>query len=291
MKAVGLALLLANLLFLAWSQWLAPDERALTVSSVPDGIPQLTLADEVRQNADASASAISGRPEPDTTGASASAESESAGGEVLESAEGAEGQSGSELSGEGLISAGQSGAAPSLPAASASAGAAQRPAELLTGIQRCVSIGPFRDLAEATQGSASLRTAGHDPRTRVAEGDVWAGLWVHLAGLGTRSEAQRAVSVLKQSGIRDAYIMPSAGRTTDISLGIFSEPARAQRRADDVRALGFSPTVSESTRKGTVYWIDVDLSPTDGFIDPASIPGEEGKISRLKVEACPTPEA
>ncbi len=282
MKAVGLALLLANLLYLAWSQWLAPDESAPTVSTASAGVPQLQLASEMRPDTSDPAPAIPGSPSD--TDASTTAAGAGAGISAGSAGPTGEGQGG-ELFGEG-----QSGAAPSLPAADAGAGA-QRPPELLAGIQRCVSIGPFRDLAEATQGSASLRTAGHDPRTRVAEGDVWAGLWVHLAGLPNRGEAQRAVSILKQSGIRDAYIMPSAGRSTDISLGIFSEPARAQRRADDVRALGFSPTVSESTRKGTVYWIDVDLAPTDGFIDPASIPGEEGKILRLTVQACPTPDA
>jgi hypothetical protein len=268
MKAVGLALLLANLLFLAWSQWLAPGDSATGVSPAPADVPRLLLANEAQQGAGAAA---------------APAASETAEGQVgalQDQPDAAAPTAGS------TPADGSSGQATALPAPASPA-----PVELLAGVQRCLSIGPFRDLAEATQGSASLRAAGHDPRTRVAEGDVWAGLWVHLAGLSSRSEAQRAVTMLKQNGIRDAYIMPSAGRGADISLGIFSEPARAQRRAEEVRAIGFTPTIAESTRKGTVYWIDVDLGPTDGFIDPAAIPGEEGKITRLKVVACPTPES
>ena len=160
-------------------------------------------------------------------------------------------------------------------------------AALLTGVARCISLGPFRDLAEASQASSTMRSSGYTPRTRLAEGDVWAGLWVYLADLPSRAEAQRAMSVLKQRGIADAYIMPASDRTADISLGIFSEPARAQRRAEEVRALGFTPTIADRTRTGTVYWVDVDLKPTDGFIDPSTIPSEAGKISRLQVEACP----
>ena len=152
---------------------------------------------------------------------------------------------------------------------------------------RCVSIGPFRDLSEATQASATLREASYEPRTRVAEGDIWAGLWVYLDDLPSRDEAQRAMTLLKRRGISDAYIMPSADQTNDISLGVFSEPARAQRRAEEIRALGFTPTIADRTRRGPVYWIDIDLKSTDGFINPADLQSESGRIVRLEVLACP----
>jgi hypothetical protein len=154
---------------------------------------------------------------------------------------------------------------------------------------RCVSIGPFRDLSETTQASATLREANYEPRTRVAEGDVWAGLWVYLDDLPSRDEAQRAMTLLKRRGISDAYIMPSADQTNDISLGVFSEPARAQRRAEEIKALGFTPTIADRTRRGQVYWIDIDLKSTDGFINPADLQSESGRIVRLEVVACPSP--
>ena len=97
-----------------------------------------------------------------------------------------------------------------------------------------------------------MREATYEPRTRVAEGDIWAGLWVYLDDLPSRDEAQRAMSLLKRRGISDAYIMPSADQTNDISLGVFSEPARAQRRAEEIRALGFTPTIADRTRRGPV---------------------------------------
>jgi hypothetical protein len=154
-------------------------------------------------------------------------------------------------------------------------------------VARCVSIGPFRDLSETTQASATLREANYEPRTRVAEGDIWAGLWVYLDDLPSRDEAQRAMTLLKRRGISDAYIMPSADQTNDISLGVFSEPARAQRRAEEIRALGFTPTIADRTRRGPVYWIDIDLQSTDGFINPADLQSESGRIVRLEVLACP----
>lgn len=258
MKALGLALLLANVLFLAWSQWLGSNEPVATAAPPPPDVPKLVLAKEA-EPAPAQEASLPAAPE----------EQPQQGAEYgpLEVRDGVNDR----------------------PSRNPPPAAAEQtpPAELLAGVSRCLSVGPFRDLAAASQGSTALRSAGHDPRTRVAEGEVWAGLWVYLGDLPSRTEAQRAVTLLKQRGIRDAYIMPAADATADISLGIFSEPARAQRRAEEVRALGFTPTIADRTRTGTVYWVDVELKPTDGFIDPSTIPSEEGKISRLQVEACP----
>ena len=39
------------------------------------------------------------------------------------------------------------------------------------------------------------------------------------------------------------------------------------------------------------YWIDVDLKPTDGFIDPSTTPSEKGKITRLEIQACPAADS
>jgi hypothetical protein len=99
------------------------------------------------------------------------------------------------------------------------------------------------------------------------------------------------MSVLKQRGIADAYIMPAADQTNVISLGIFSETERAQRRAEEVRSLGFTPSIADRTRKDTVYWIDIDLKPTDAMLNPSDIQSESGRIVRLQVQACPSGSA
>jgi hypothetical protein len=246
MRALGLALILANVLYFAWTQWLASDTAPPPQSAPPADVPTLVLARE------ATGPASEPGPAPESPQQLAEA------------------------------------SAPPSETASTPLPSAADSAELLSGVARCVSLGPFRDLTEAMQGSTALRASGHDPRTRAAEGEVWAGLWVYLAGLPSRAEAQRAMTLLKQRGITDAYVMPTADRGADISLGIFSDPSRAQKRADEVRALGFTPTTADHSRTGRVYWIDVDLKPTDGFINPADIPTEAGKITRLEIKACPS---
>jgi len=251
MKAVALFFLLANLVYLAWSQWLAQPAAPPPAPATSD-VPQLQLADTAdagtpRGDAPAQAPATpEGNPTP-------------------------------------------SAAPPDDATANAPAGSASPTpdAELLSGVARCVSIGAFRNLEEITQASTTLRAAGYEPRTRVAEGDVWQGLWVYLGDLVNHADAQKAMSVLKEHGVTDAYIMPSAEGSNEISLGLFSEPVRAQRRMDEVRALGFKPAIADRTRKGTVYWVDIDLKPTDGFINPADFQKDTGKIVRLEVQACP----
>ena len=150
----------------------------------------------------------------------------------------------------------------------------------------CASIGPFLDLTEAARASTGLRDAGLEPRQRATEGPVWAGYWVSLAGLADAGAAEQVVQRLRQSGIGDAYVMPTEGGGPVISLGLFTEEPRALRRADEVRALGYAPEVSERQRDGTVYWIDVDISSPDQLPDPATFEGDAGRIFRLQVRPC-----
>ena len=191
LKGVFLALLLANIIVLAWTLWHAPVDSRTSAPAV-NAVPTLQLANEKESPASIPTPPADTPSSPPPIGT------------------------------------------PS--ATNSSPTATDESATLLNGVARCISLGPFRDLAEASQASSTMRGSGYAPRTRLAEGDVWAGLWVYLADLPSRAEAQRAMSVLKQRGIADAYIMPAADQTNVISLGIFSEPrARATARRGSTR--------------------------------------------------------
>jgi len=163
-------------------------------------------------------------------------------------------------------------AAPEVPAPAA----AEAPA-------RCISVGPFRELAQAASAAASLRQAGYDPSQRVAEGDIWVGYWVYLAGIPTREEANEKLALLQANDISDSYVAPGdAGYL--ISLGVFSEIARAARRREEVRALGLEPTVVDRTRRGTVYWVDLSLAGGQSLdLEALQTPG---RITRLEQRSC-----
>ena len=159
---------------------------------------------------------------------------------------------------------------------------------LLTNVKRCISVGPFRDVAEASHAASLLRGGGYDPRQRVVDGDVWAGVWVYLPIPAGPTVSEQLLTKLKASGIDDALEMPGPADVSVISLGLFSEQKRAQARVAQTQALGLNPVIADRKRTGNVYWIDIDLKPTDGLLNPADLQGESGHISRLEVKACPS---
>lgn len=166
--------------------------------------------------------------------------------------------------------------------------AAPRAAATTPAAGNCLSLGPFSDLTDAARASTLLREHDLRPRQRAGEGVVWRGYWVSLGGLADRTAADSVIERLRRFGIGDAYAMPGDGRQVTISLGLYSERERALRRMDDVKALGFEPSLAERERNGTVYWIDVDVEPPATLPDAASLQGEGGRILRLEVKPCGT---
>ena len=176
-------------------------------------------------------------------------------------------------------------APPSEPASVAAAPAASTPA----AAPRCISIGPFLDVAEAARAAATLRGGGYQPRQRAAQGDVWAGVWVYLALPSSPAAAASMQQKLRAAGIDDALEMPGPNDAPVMSLGLFSEPKRAETRIRLARSAGFSPAVTDRKRTGDVYWVDVDLKPQDANLNPADLGGDSGKILRLQITSCPSP--
>jgi hypothetical protein len=151
----------------------------------------------------------------------------------------------------------------------------------------CTSVGPFADLAEASQAQASLRGAGFNPRQRLEQGELWVGYWVSVQDLATRALADSAIKALTDSGITDVYLMPGGEPNFILSLGVFSDYQRAQRRADQVRTLGLEPKIEDRKRAGSVYWLDVDLPEPGRLIDTSIFQSDPGKIMRLEMRGCP----
>jgi hypothetical protein len=152
-------------------------------------------------------------------------------------------------------------------------------------------VGPFRDVAEAAHAASTLRAGGYDPRQRVVDGDVWAGVWVYLPAPTSPGASDQLLAKLKAAGIDDALEMPGPTDGSVISLGLYSEQKRAQARVAQAQALGLHPGLADRKRTGNVYWIDIDLKPTDGLLNPADLQGEAGRISRLEVNPCPAAAA
>lgn len=239
MRAAFFLLVIANLAFLAWAEWIDAPQPAPTNEAYAK-LPRLKLVNEL--------------PASDARPAASS--------------EGSSRKTGLEV------------APPPTP----------------TTMARCLSVGPFDDQPSATRGASQLREKGLSPRQRAEKGEISKGFWVYIGGLKTDGDVADVLRTLEQSHVEDAHLMSDAGDAHQVSVGLFSERDRADRRAQSVEKLGLHPTVAERKLPATLFWMDVDLPA--GAAEPTAqdVVAQSGLAqgSRVQVAPCPagaSPEA
>jgi hypothetical protein len=130
---------------------------------------------------------------------------------------------------------------------------------LETPPSQCVSVGPFDDPAIATEAATVLRAKSFAPQQRAAESPATLRFWVYLDGLASDAAVTRVLHRLERAGIDDAEAMPVDVGGRRVSLGLYSDRDKAERRARLVRTLGLDPQMTERLLPGTVYWLDLTL--------------------------------
>jgi hypothetical protein len=180
---------------------------------------------------------------------------------------------------------------PAQNVADSSSHAASGSTAAVTAEDHCVSLGPFQDLAAASQASAALSGAGFESKQRFEQGEFWVGYWVSVQDLPTRAAAETAIAKLKDAGVTDVYLLPGQSSSNIISLGVYSVLARAERRVDQIRALGLNAVMADRKRSGSVYWLDVELKQPGQPIDPAILSSQPGQIVRVESHPCPASSA
>lgn len=153
----------------------------------------------------------------------------------------------------------------------------------------CLSVGPFPDVGNSAHAAALLKAKGFDPKQRAEQAQASDGYWVYIGNFKTQADADRALLALGHAGINDAMVMPETSETERrVSLGLFSERGRAERRAEAAHAAGLDAQVVERRVPNAIYWID--LAPLPGT---NSVPIEDlfadGVSSRIAVQPCPVP--
>jgi hypothetical protein len=178
------------------------------------------------------------------------------------------------------------------PAAAPVAGSARRVAlGTAAAPGNCVSVGPFADIGSSARAAAVLKDKGFDPRQRAVAGDTSAGFWVYVGGLTTDAQVETVRQDLIFHGITDAHAMADAGAADRrVSVGLFSERARADKRAKQVQSLGLKAEVVERKLQASVYWVDVN-PPTENTSVPIDDLLDEGVGPKIGVQACPSPVA
>ncbi len=151
----------------------------------------------------------------------------------------------------------------------------------------CLSVGPFGDPAGSTQAAAVLKARGFDARQRAEQRQMSEGYWVYVGGLATQAEADRALVALERNDIKDALVMPDGGAAgRRLSLGLYSERSRAERRAQLVREAGLKAEIAERKLPATLYWVDLTPPPGKDIL-PLQDVLADGANSRITVQSCP----
>lgn len=257
MRALSLLLILVNVGLLGWARWVAPPQPPPAPRLVPAEAQRLVL---VARAPDRVAAATDG-PAQDGEGAGAAADAPAA-----------------EAGDPGPPRQAQA------PAPPAELAGARLVVLAAAATAQCASIGPFEDSDVAAAAVEAVRAEGLQASRRVTEDEVFVGRAVLIPPLPTREAAQATADRLRRAGIRDMYVIePPAPLANAISLGLFSEPARADRHAARLRSLGFAPELRDRTRTAEVYFVDFRVPPGRA-VDLSRF---EGGGRRLVSGACP----
>ena len=152
---------------------------------------------------------------------------------------------------------------------------------------RCVSVGPFNDLAHAARGAALLHERGFNPKQRAEQGEMWDGYWVFVGGLKSAADEAKVMKTLERAGISDAHAMPETSEGLRVSVGLFMEKDRAEKRAQSVKKLGYPAEIVDRKQPGTLYWVDMDLGANDRTVPTEGLLSLEDAGSRLEIRVCP----
>jgi hypothetical protein len=156
----------------------------------------------------------------------------------------------------------------------------------------CVSAGPYLERAQAEQAMARLERLGFVVRLRESRDSVRTGDWVRVEDLATPEDAANALAQLQAAGIADAYLLTEEAPSTVISLGVFTEPERAEQARTIARMAGFEPRTVERTREADVSWLDIDRQASAGLPSLEQL-GAEGAspLPGIGLRRCPAPDA
>ncbi len=149
--------------------------------------------------------------------------------------------------------------------AAATEGAGDTALSLDDAALACVSVGPYLERAVAEQAEARLTRLGFAVRLRESLEPVRIGDWVRVEDLATPEDAANALEQLKAAGVTDAYVLAEEAPGTVISLGVFTEPGRAEQARTIAKMVGFEPRTVERTREADVFWLDIDRQASAGL--------------------------
>ncbi len=162
-----------------------------------------------------------------------------------------------------------------------------KPSELAAVVGRsCVTIGPFKNNAEADGALADYESEGMRASVRTTQGQVFVGHWVQIRNIPDRATGDAMLGKLRSGGLGDAYIVATDDEGLKISLGLFGELEGAEKIELQAKSLDLPASITPRTREATVYYIDIALPPGKGASAIVEKYGES-KVLLRDAATCP----
>ena len=127
------------------------------------------------------------------------------------------------------------------------------------GEYQCYSLGPFKEVSQATPIALKLRDLGAITRERRHEKQVVTGYWVYLPRFNSWKEARRQVMKLEKKGMKDMFIMGRGSMQNAVSAGLFSSDVAAENRQARLKKLGADAKIQIQYSGTPEFWIDIDV--------------------------------
>ena len=150
----------------------------------------------------------------------------------------------------------------------------------------CVTVGPFRENADADTAQTRYSGEGMRAEIRSAVGQIFVGHWVQIRNIADRDEGNAMLAKLKEGGLGDAYLWMSDEEGLKISLGLFGDITGAEKIELQATSLGIKAEIVPRMNEGTVYFVDIALPPGRGASAIIEQYGEERVLLR-DAATCP----
>ena len=150
----------------------------------------------------------------------------------------------------------------------------------------CVTVGPFREIADAE--GAQMHYSGEGMRTgvRSTAGQIFVGHWVQIRNVESRTVGNEMLGKLREGGLGDAYLVETDDEGLKISLGLFGDINGAEKIELQAKGLGFNAEITPRMNEGTVYFVDIALPPGRGAGAIIEQYGED-KVRLREAATCP----
>jgi hypothetical protein len=137
----------------------------------------------------------------------------------------------------------------------------------------CYRIGGIADAEAADALGARLEKAGAAILQRGKEPGTRTNYWVFLPAFPSRAAARPALRQLQQHGFKDYYLVRSGENENAVSLGVFSERSRAERRYRQIRGFGLKPQLDELVMPTQHHYVSFRW-PTSKSAAPSAVLGD-----------------